>query len=1094
MLIIGICIALLAISSVEVRKSDTATHQERAKANARLALTMAIGQLQLTMGPDTRVSASSSLVLADGPKHWTGVWNTQASDGKPWVIRDPETGGLTDRRDSQNYDRSAEVMQWLVSGDARSEENWVTLVGPGSVSAPDVDGVRVPSIAIQSGNEISRLAWWTGDLGQRANLAAGGRAEQTPASELMDAPLPIPPKSQPAMASDATIALHSGDPRWAKSHFHDFTANSVGLLVDARNGGFKKDLGVYLRGSADIADTDRLAGPANEQAAAEDGLLWGKNPLRDSSPRFGLLRHFASLADTGNEAITPETTTAPATANQILSNLKPAVLDGSKKSSLQPILVEAAEFHSFSWFKKSGSATHRHHLRKHLYPRITLWNPYATPLTTRPMMILLQVNGRYDFWIDGFFPGPKGKPNSPVRSPWIAFDGGRSRDFYSADGSPFNSPGFQDPHMGSHYYQLAATTFGPGECLVFTPPQSAEYQNGIQQDGPEYDLAANLLTPSQAPSPARCFTISSPPGQTGFDFTPTSISMKSTASYFKLFKMKGLSEPLDDLRVILKDLAGETNIDVETFDLLPQIALLAGSLRYGTDRANVAPWTGNVDFPIEETTNQPPGHTPDGRTRQGLRLRSGKSPTAPTEALLANWNLRAAYSLRSPCDRLRPAEAHPGLTDAPSGFGSYEQFLPTDPLSWNERFPVAKNGTYHASPVDFNSSGDPTILFDLPRKTKGVLSLGQLQHAKISDLIWHPSFPIGNSLADPRLPLTSTLPEKRKYRGFSAAHIGYSKSSPSPDSWSATARSILLNFPENDAEFLYDLSYETNHTLWDSFFISSSDATRITEFAHAPFTHFLPNSRLQLSLTSPAETLQDLHQAASVLTVSGAFNVNSVSEKAWAAVLASHRKLSDSGTFSLFPHIAERDESPRLSDEQIRRLAAAIVAEVKLRGPFLGMSDFVNRRLTNDVTGRRGAFEAAIHAAGLNAKVIEKFPLLDDQASITPPEITQPLDIDPTLKPETTAWGTEPFITQADILQNLGDSLTARSDTFAIRAYGESTDASGKTHARAWCEAILQRDPQPVKQPSEPTKQDTQVDFGRRFKIIQFRWLSPAEI
>ena len=83
------------------------------------------------------------------------------------------------------------------------------------------------------------------------------------------------------------------------------------------------------------------------------------------------------------------------------------------------------------------------------------------------------------------------------------------------------------------------------------------------------------------------------------------------------------------------------------------------------------------------------------------------------------------------------------------------------------------------------------------------------------------------------------------------------------------------------------------------------------------------------------------------------------------------------------------------------------------------------------------------------------------------------------------------------MLQVLGPVLTARSDTFVIRAYGDAVDASGKTTARAWCEAVVQRTPEPL-DPDEsglnPRLPGTTGDFGRRFVITAFRWLSPDEI
>jgi hypothetical protein len=1100
-LLAGIALAMLSLATVELRRAHETAHEERARANARLALTMAIGQLQLAMGPDTRVSASSSLVDLGGQKHWTGVWSTLAPDGKPWVTRDSETGGLTDRRAAQKYDRAHEVMQWLVSRDSLTGNDFITLVGPGSVADPEADGVKVPTLSINIGNHHGKLAWWTGDLAQRANLAAKGSDDQTPAPELFSHAPALPPGSRNRLASDATIAAQTGNPQWAKTHFHDFTAHSESLLIDVIRGGFKKDLGVYLRSSGiddptGLSDTDRLAGPANEQDAVSQGISWERNPLSKSAPRFGILRHWAALANADDRAILPETIHAPHHSQEAPCNRQPVKLEAATQVSLQPILIEASEFHAFSWHMNATEPDHRHHLRKHLYPRIVLWNPYPVALTTRPMMALLQTNGRHEFWIDGHFPGAKGKKNFPVHSPWVAFDGGRSRDFVPADGSIFSSPGFKDPHMGSHYYQLAATRFGPGECLVFTPARAADYQNGIRQDGGEFNLAANLLTPSQAPHAERCLTISNPPGQPGFDFIPTGMTMKSTAAYFALFGIEGLRNPADDMRVILKDMGDEKAVDVEAFDRLPQIALVSGSLQYGAGREPVPAWAGPLQIPIEETTNNPPRLIPDGRNRQGLRLRSGSSLTAVCEAVFANWNPRAAYSIRSPRERFRPAEGYDGLIDVPSGFGIYERFLPTGKSDWSDDFPSEKDGKYHSAPLRRGDPTKPVILFDLPRKGGGVLSMGHLQHVKISDFVWHPSRAIGNSLADPRVKLTSTVPDQLPHAGFTLSHIGQSPGATTPDAWAAAARSILLDLPGDRGELIYDVSYEVNHSLWDRYFISGTDAASVAEFATNPLTHPLTNSRLELPGTGDVQetiaTLNDFHRSASRLMLSGGFNVNSISVDAWAAVLAGSRRIIPSGATTSFPRIIGEEGSPGLSDDQIRRLAAAVVAEVKLRGPFLSMSDFVNRRLADDVTGHCGALEAAIQTAGLNAELNEKFPLRDNASSVRPPEISDPLDIDPSLKPKSTAWGTEKSITQGDILQLLGDSLVARSDTFVIRAYGESSDRSGKPVSRAWCEVVVQRVVEPVT--DDGILQKRNADFGRRFKQIRFRWLSPAEI
>ncbi len=78
--------------------------------------------------------------------------------------------------------------------------------------------------------------------------------------------------------------------------------------------------------------------------------------------------------------------------------------------------------------------------------------------------------------------------------------------------------------------------------------------------------------------------------------------------------------------------------------------------------------------------------------------------------------------------------------------------------------------------------------------------------------------------------------------------------------------------------------------------------------------------------------------------------------------------------------------------------------------------------------------------------------------------------------------------------------MTARSDTFTIRAYGEARNpTTGKVEARAWCEATVQRLPDPLKT-SETTGTALQElispssRFGRNFRVQSFRWLNPEEV
>ncbi|MCX6876450.1 MAG: hypothetical protein NTW21_21970 [Verrucomicrobia bacterium] len=96
--------------------------------------------------------------------------------------------------------------------------------------------------------------------------------------------------------------------------------------------------------------------------------------------------------------------------------------------------------------------------------------------------------------------------------------------------------------------------------------------------------------------------------------------------------------------------------------------------------------------------------------------------------------------------------------------------------------------------------------------------------------------------------------------------------------------------------------------------------------------------------------------------------------------------------------------------------------------------------------------------------------------------------------------GAPGFLTQADVLNVLGNAATPRSDTFTIRGYGEARDASGKILASATCEAVVQRfaewvDPaDAVEIAITDLKSQSNKTFGRRFIITSLRWLNPNEI
>jgi hypothetical protein len=59
-----IAVGLLSLSTISLRNSSLGAARAEARANARLAMMIAIGELQEEMGPDMRVSAESAILEA----------------------------------------------------------------------------------------------------------------------------------------------------------------------------------------------------------------------------------------------------------------------------------------------------------------------------------------------------------------------------------------------------------------------------------------------------------------------------------------------------------------------------------------------------------------------------------------------------------------------------------------------------------------------------------------------------------------------------------------------------------------------------------------------------------------------------------------------------------------------------------------------------------------------------------------------------------------------------------------------------------------------------------------------------------------------
>jgi hypothetical protein len=183
-----------------------------------------------------------------------------------------------------------------------------------------------------------------------------------------------------------------------------------------------------------------------------------------------------------------------------------------------------------------------------------------------------------------------------------------------------------------------------------------------------------------------------------------------------------------------------------------------------------------------------------------------------------------------------------------------------------------------------------------------------------------------------------------------------------------------------------------------------------------------------------------------------------------------------------------------IGDEEITMLAEEVVREIRRRGPFLSLADFVNRRPGDDrELARAGTLQAALDST----RVPINRPYNQGGRQL-PPGAGRAL-VFPEAEAGPAAYGIPGVVKQADLLTPIAPILSARSDTFRIRAYGEKTTPGGAVQARAWCEAVVERLPEFVDERNRADESFSRLvpanqRFGRRFRVISFRWLSPQEV
>lgn len=417
-----IAVGLLGLSSISLRQSNASDPMNQARANARMALIMAIGELQKSLGPDQRVSARSSVVNGDeGEPNALGVWRSWR-----W---DPEGTEVADYGK-----KSGRFLRWLASSpnpDAATQrefaslpiEDPVWLINPDTVGLPtngdDVgSGLRGGRVPVSVGRTLGAFAYAVMDEAQKApvhlqhdddlapvDLVAMRTAPHRAAVEVLVPELnPKAGVDPEKLISLNTAVMATGADKVGEvvGRQQSLTAGSVGLLTDVANGGLRTDLTTLFEGTTNL---ENVLGQETLYLRGDDG-----------APRWDYLRSHYQL----HRQVSGSRTGQPKVRidrGDLIPN-RFGIQTALTNARLLPVIAKFQVMFSI--------VTHHHHISDrvaffnnsanprgnqryaapHLVydPVITLWNPYDVAIDLNrlrvrvwdpPVAFAFQKNGKW---------------------------------------------------------------------------------------------------------------------------------------------------------------------------------------------------------------------------------------------------------------------------------------------------------------------------------------------------------------------------------------------------------------------------------------------------------------------------------------------------------------------------------------------------------------------------------------------------------------------------------------------------------------------------------------------------------------------------
>lgn len=310
-----IAVGLLSLSTTVLRSGQESLHQSQAQANARLALIIAIGELQKHAGPDQRVTARGDISENfNQGKHWLGVWNTTEEEGEPtWLVSDSSGNGV-----ALGVIEGAESILFKAK------------------TADPNDQVTVPNVSLSTDQKQNgNFAYWISDEGTKARIDIGRQSEEerepfaNDANSFARAQRELIPGLQnlndsfaklndsdipfEILLTQPTVALALDDQDIFTGYEQDLTTGGYGLAINVLEGKFKNDLSTIFDSSTSTSNytTNYLGAKPSPIRAGQGATIFDfqtsdpnrfyfideltKDGQYQAGPNWGILYNFAKL-------------------------------------------------------------------------------------------------------------------------------------------------------------------------------------------------------------------------------------------------------------------------------------------------------------------------------------------------------------------------------------------------------------------------------------------------------------------------------------------------------------------------------------------------------------------------------------------------------------------------------------------------------------------------------------------------------------------------------------------------------------------------------------------------------------------------------